>query len=214
MDTIADIRREYKLQSLDEKDAAADAIAQFGNWWQDATSSDIDEVNAFVLATASKEGKPFARVVLLKGYDENGFVFFTNYQSNKGKELEENPQASMVFFWKELERQIRIEGFIQKISAGESDAYFFSRPPGSRIGAWASPQSHVIQDRGLLEENVAKFSQQFADGRIPRPAHWGGYCLKPQCIEFWQGRASRLHDRLQYTIQEDDKSWVIERLAP
>ena len=213
MISIADIRKDYKLRSLEEKDTNSNAISQFDKWWQDALKSDIDEVNAFVLSTATKAGKPSSRVVLLKGFDENGFVFFTNYQSHKGKELAENPQASMVFFWKELERQVRIEGAIEKISPEKSDAYFFSRPEGSRIGAWSSSQSSVIENRDLLEENVAKYKAVFADKQIPRPDNWGGYCLKPALIEFWQGRSNRLHDRLQYTLLKD-KKWLIERLAP
>ncbi len=201
------------LQSLIETEVEADAITQFGKWWQDAFNSSIDEVNAFTLATATLDGKPSARIVLLKGYDENGFVFFTNYTSNKGNELAHNPRAYLVFFWKELERQIRIEGVVEKVSSEESDSYFASRPEGSRIGAWASPQSTVIEKREVIEENVLKYQQQFSDQPIPRPKHWGGYRVKPGVIEFWQGRSSRLHDRLQYTLQEAG-TWKIERLAP
>jgi pyridoxamine 5'-phosphate oxidase len=213
MNTIADIRKDYKLKSFSETDAAANAITQFTAWWKDALASEIDEVNAFTLATATKEGKPSARIVLLKGYDERGFVFFTNYESHKGKTLAENPQASMVFFWKELERQIRVEGTIEKVSAAESDAYFFSRPAGSQLGAWASPQSSVIDSRNIIEENVKKYEAQFAVSPITRPPHWGGYRLVPQSIEFWQGRPSRLHDRLQYSLQKNGE-WKMERLAP
>jgi pyridoxamine 5'-phosphate oxidase len=213
MDSIAEIRKEYMLKTLNEKDVEPNAIQQFGKWWQEATSSKIDEVNAMTLATATPNGKPSARIVLLKGYDENGFVFFTNYESNKGKELQVNAQACMVFFWKELERQIRLEGTIEKISSEESDAYFLSRPPGSQVGAWASPQSTVISGREVLDANVLKYTRQFEQNPLQRPKHWGGYRLKPQLVEFWQGRQSRLHDRLQYTIQEN-KTWKIERLAP
>ena len=209
---VADIRKEYKLHTLDENEVEKNAIKQFGKWWDDAIKSDINEVNAMTLATATPDGKPSARIVLLKGYDENGFVFFTNYQSHKGKELAENPQACIVFFWKELERQVRVEGRVKKINAVESDAYFNSRPVGSRIGAWASPQSSVIAAREIIEQEAIKYEQQFATENIPRPAHWGGYCLQPQLIEFWQGRPSRLHDRIQYTKIND--SWKIERLAP
>jgi len=210
---IADIRKDYKLQTLLETDVAASPIAQFGKWWDDAEKSEIVEINAMTLATASATGIPSARIVLLKGFDEDGFVFFTNYHSHKGKELGQNPNASLVFFWKELERQIRISGTVEKVSADKSDAYFFSRPQGSRIGAWASPQSHVIINREEIEERSLNFQQQYSDGNIPRPPHWGGYIVKPTQIEFWQGRPSRLHDRIQYSLQEDN-SWLIERLAP
>ena len=213
MIVIADIRKDYKLQTLNEIDIETDAINQFSKWWNDAINSEIDEVNAMTLVTSTKEGKPSARIVLLKGFDERGFVFFSNYDSHKGKELASNPQACMVFFWKELERQIRIEGVIEKISNQESDAYFLSRPVSSQIGAWSSPQSKVILNRKLLEDNVTKYSQQFATEELVRPENWGGYCLKPNLIEYWQGRPSRLHDRLQYTLQGEAK-WKIERLAP
>lgn len=213
MTSIADIRKDYMLKSLVESEAESDAIKQFGNWWQEAVNSSIDEVNALTLATATLEGKPSARIMLLKGFDENGFVFFTNYTSNKGNELAHNPQVCLVFFWKELERQVRIEGVVEKVSAEESDSYFASRPQGSRIGAWASPQSTVIEKREVIEENVTKYQQQFADQPIPRPSHWGGYRVKPATIEFWQGRSNRLHDRLQYTLLENG-DWKIERLAP
>ncbi len=213
MTQIASIRKEYKLKNLDEADAAGNAIKQFGQWWQDAINSEIDEVNAFTLATAAADGKPAARIVLLKGYDEKGFVFFTNYQSHKGQQLATNPQGCMVFFWKELERQIRIEGYIEKISSKESDEYYFSRPLSSQVGAWASPQSSVIKNRDIIEDNVKKYEAQFADSSISRPPHWGGYRLQPKTIEFWQGRPSRLHDRLLYTLLENNE-WKIERLAP
>lgn len=212
MATIADIRKDYKLQSLHENEVAANPTDQFTTWWNEAISSNIDEVNAMTLATASITGKPDARIVLLKGYDEKGFVFFTNYQSRKAQELAANPFATLVFFWKELERQVRIEGTVEKIAAADSDAYFNSRPVGSRIGAWASPQSTVISDRTLLEENVKQLELQYADGNIPRPEHWGGYVVKPTQVEFWQGRSSRLHDRIRYELKND--IWIIERLAP
>jgi len=213
MSTITNIKKNYILKSFLESDAKADAIEQFSNWWQDAVNSEIDEVNALTLCTASADGKPSGRIVLLKGYDAEGFVFFTNYDSNKGKELESNPQACMVFFWKELERQIRIEGTVEKISAEESDDYFFSRPPGSQVGAWASPQSRVIENRQVIEKNVYKYEKEFAAKPISRPAHWGGYRLVPTSVEFWQGRQSRLHDRLQYTLLENGQ-WKMVRLAP
>lgn len=211
--TIADIRKDYKLQSLLEKDVQANAIRQFDTWWQEAIHSQIDEVNAMTLATASADGIPAARIVLLKGYDERGFVFFTNYDSFKGLQLAENPRACLVFFWKELERQVRITGLVEKVAAEESDTYFNSRPEGSRIGAWTSPQSQVIESREWLEEREKTLTNDFAGKPLNRPNHWGGYRIKPINIEFWQGRPSRLHDRLQYTLQGDN-TWAIERLAP
>ena len=208
---IADIRKDYRLQSLSEQNVASNAIEQFGLWWNEAVNSEIDEVNAMTLATSSKDGTPHARIVLLKSYDENGFTFFTNYQSHKGHEIEENPKAALVFFWKELERQVRIEGLIEKVNQSESDDYFLSRPLGSRIGSWASPQSTVIPSRHVLEENVERYQKEFGED-VPRPAHWGGYIVKPALIEFWQGRSSRLHDRILYTLLNGE--WKIQRLAP
>ena len=213
MNKIDDIRKEYILETLNETDVDVNAIKQFDKWWREAANSVIEEANAMTLATATPEGKPSARIVLLKGYDEKGFVFFTNYESHKGKELEANPQACIVFFWKELERQVRIEGIVEKVSNEESDVYFLSRPPGSQLGAWASPQSQVILNREVIVDNVIKFSEQFTNEPILRPEHWGGYRLEPKLIEFWQGRESRLHDRLQYTL-EAEGTWKIERLAP
>jgi len=210
---IAAIRKEYKLKSLSEKEVLPNAIDQFGNWWNEALNSGIDEVNAFTLATAGKDGMPSARIVLLKGYDENGFVFFTNYHSLKGNTLAGNPAAAMVFFWKELERQIRIQGIVERVSDEESDTYFFSRPYESQVGAWSSPQSAVISGREVIEENVKKYQARFEASAITRPPHWGGYRIRPAVIEFWQGRPSRLHDRIQYTLQENG-SWAIARLAP
>lgn len=211
--SVADIRRDYSLKTLNETDVDASPFAQFENWWQEAQASSIDEVNAMTLATASLDGVPAARIVLLKGYDEKGFVFFTNYESYKGQQLAENPRASLLFFWKELERQIRITGMVEKIAGEESDAYFLSRPVGSQIGAWASPQSHVITDRSWLENKVKEIEEKFKQQPLSRPEHWGGYRVKPVIVEFWQGRSSRLHDRIQYTLQ-DNGSWTIERLAP
>jgi pyridoxamine 5'-phosphate oxidase len=210
---IADIRKDYQLQSLSETDIAADPFTQFNHWWDDAIKSEIDEINAMTLATASASGVPAARIVLLKSVTDDGFVFFTNYNSHKGKELEENPQACLVFFWKELERQVRITGRVEKVSAAESDEYFNSRPAGSRVGAWASPQSHVIASRDVIEKNIKKVEEQFAETEIVRPPHWGGYIVIPSEIEFWQGRSSRLHDRLRYTKMQD-ANWKVERLAP
>ena len=212
-DPIANIRIDYKLKSLSEEDTAENAYEQFSKWWSEARNSHLHEINAMTLATADKNGTPSARIVLLKGYDARGFIFFTNYNSAKGNELEENPKASLLFFWKELERQIRIDGIVEKISALESDIYFKSRPAGSRIGAWASPQSTVIENRKVIEENFLKYEEQFGTENIPRPEHWGGYLVKPNKLEFWQGRSSRLHDRIQYTLQTDG-NWKRERLAP
>lgn len=211
--SIADIRKDYMLHSLNEADVAANPINQFTTWWDDAVRSEIEEVNAMTLATVTAEGFPSARIVLLKGYTEEGFVFFTNYQSHKGQELAQNPRASLVFFWKALERQVRIEGLAEKISAADSEAYFQSRPVGSRIGAWASPQSTVIPNREAIENNVFELEKKYGNGPVPRPEHWGGYMVKPVSIEFWQGRSSRLHDRILYTAQKD-LQWKIERLAP
>ena len=210
--SISDIRKDYRMKSLLESDAATDPFAQFGHWWLEAVESKIDEVNAMTLATASADGFPSARIVLLKGYDRNGFVFFTNYHSQKGQEIAANPKACLLFFWKELERQVRIDGSIEKISAEESEVYFQSRPVGSRIGAWCSPQSTVIPDRSVLDKNVEFYSNKFNAQIVPRPDHWGGYIVKPTAIEFWQGRTSRLHDRLRYTKVADN--WKLERLAP
>ncbi len=210
--SIADIRKDYKLQSLHESDVAADAFDQFTRWWGEAVASNIDEVNAMTLATASPTGIPLARIVLLKGYDSNGFVFFTNYNSRKGQHLAQNNQACLLFFWKELERQVIISGKVEKLPEIASEEYFYSRPAGSRIGAWSSPQSSVIESRDVLEKNAIEYAEKFGE-KIPRPAHWGGYLLKPSSIEFWQGRSNRLHDRLLYSLQTDE-TWTISRLAP
>lgn len=210
---IAALRKEYTSETLLETDVAANPIQQFQKWWNQITSSDALEPNAMTLATASADGLPSARTVLLKGFDERGFVFFTNYKSLKGEQLEENPKACLLFHWKELERQVRITGLVAKLPETESDEYFQLRPVGSRIGAWASPQSAVIENREWLEREFHKREQEFSDGHVPRPPHWGGYRVKPVIIEFWQGRFSRLHDRIQYTLQENGV-WKIERLAP
>jgi len=210
---IADIRRDYSHKSLSENDVDPNAIKQFGKWWQEAVNSKIDEVNAMTLATASIDALPSARIILLKEFNEKGFVFFSNYESYKAQQLAENPKACLVFFWKELERQVRITGLIEKISGKQSDDYFQSRPESSRIGAWASPQSRVIEDRDWLDEKFNELVNKMEGTAIPRPPHWGGYIVKPVVIEFWQGRPSRLHDRIQYTLEENG-GWKIERLAP
>ena len=213
MTSIADLRKEYQQHSLLEKDVETDPILQFGRWWNDAVKSKIEEINAMTLATATASGIPSARIVLLKEYGQQGFVFFGNYESRKGNELAENPRACLVFFWKELERQVRITGAVEKISSGESDAYFLSRPAQSRIGAWASPQSRVINGRQFIEDKLLQYQRQFENETIPRPPYWGGYLVKPAAMEFWQGRPGRLHDRILYTLQEN-RTWKIERLAP
>lgn len=209
---IASIRRDYQLAALDEATAGKDPLVFFRKWFDEAHKANVAEINAMTLATVDAENKPHARIVLLKGLDEDGFVFFTNYDSAKGNELDARPYAALVFFWQELERQVRIEGSVVRVSEAESDAYFHSRPTGSRIGAWASPQSRVIADRSILEQNYLRFEQQFSGGNVPRPAHWGGYRVLPDHIEFWQGRSSRMHDRISFRRHHDD--WNIHRLAP
>lgn len=210
---IADIRRDYSHKSLSEKDVDANPIKQFAGWWDDAVHSKIDEVNAMTLATASVDALPSARIVLLKEFNEKGFVFFTNYESYKAKQMAENPKACLVFFWKELERQVRVTGLIEKIDSKQSDEYFQSRPEASRIGAWASPQSRVIESRHWIDEKFNELVKEMEGTHISRPPHWGGYIVKPVEIEFWQGRPSRLHDRIQYSLDENG-GWKIERLAP
>jgi pyridoxamine 5'-phosphate oxidase len=213
LNNIADIRKEYKLQTLAENDVLKDPIAQFDKWWQEAVHADIDEVNAMTLATASADGMPDARIVLLKGFDTKGFSFFTNYNSSKGHQLLENPRATLVFFWKELERQVRISGLVSLVSEKISDEYFNSRPEGSRLGAWASPQSEVIENREWLEDNEKKLREEWNGTSVTRPPHWGGYLVKPVRMEFWQGRPSRLHDRILFSLQTNGQ-WKIQRLAP
>jgi pyridoxamine 5'-phosphate oxidase len=213
MKNIADIRRDYKLETLNESDTDRDPLIQFEKWWTQATESNIDEVNAMTISTVGENNKPSSRIVLLKDFNENGFIFYTNYESHKSADIKKNPNVSLVFFWKELERQVRIEGTATKVSAEESDAYFNSRPEQSRIGAWASPQSNVIDSREALEREEASYKLKFTGTTIPRPPHWGGYIIKPTCIEFWQGRPGRLHDRICYTLTESG-SWKKVRLAP
>lgn len=210
---IADLRQDYRLATLNEEEAAAAPLQQFEHWWQEVIKSELEEPNAMTLATSTPDGKPSARIVLLKSFDERGFLFFTNYESRKGKELAANPQVTLLFFWKELERQVRIEGTVIKAPAAVSDEYFNSRPVGSRIGAIASPQSEVIAGRAVLEDRVRALEAAYLQHPPERPAHWGGYIVQPQVVEFWQGRSSRLHDRLRYTLQQG-KEWKIERLAP
>lgn len=211
--SLSELRRNYALESLSEADAAPEPFEQFQNWFAEALNSQLLEPNAMTLATATKTGQPSARTVLLKEMDAQGFVFYTNYESQKGQELADNPQAALLFTWLELERQVRIEGTVEKVSPATSEAYFQSRPTGSQIGAWASPQSRVIEGRNVLEERVKALQAQYKDATVlPLPPFWGGYRLLPQRIEFWQGRESRLHDRIRYT--KTAEGWVKERLAP
>ncbi len=207
---IADIRKDYQLATLNESVTGDDPLVFFKKWFDEAVTAQAEEVNAMTLATV-RDGKPHARIVLLKGLDEQGFVFFTNYSSNKGKDLASNAYVAAVFFWKELERQIRIEGSVRKISEADSDAYFYSRPANSQIGAWASPQSMRIDSRNVLDDNYAYYLQKFGTN-IPRPPHWGGYVIIPETIEFWQGRSSRMHDRILFTFANGQ--WEKSRLAP
>ncbi len=209
---IAQIRKEYTLEDLDISKANPDALLQFQNWFEEARKAEIPEPNAMHLATVSAEGQPSGRIVLLKGLDETGFVFYTNYNSQKGQHLAQYPAACLTFFWAELERQVRIEGKTEKVSEATSSQYFHSRPHSSQLGAWASPQSQVIDNRQVLENNFEALTKQYTEGAVPKPPHWGGYRLLPEKIEFWQGRPSRLHDRLLY--EKIGNTWKISRLAP
>jgi pyridoxamine 5'-phosphate oxidase len=206
------LRKEYTRAGLDKGDVAPDPIVQFHEWFEKVIEADLHEPNAMILATATGEGRPSARTVLLKGYDERGFVFYTNYEGRKARELEANPTCALLFYWGELERQVRIEGRASRLSAEESDAYFLSRPRGSRLGAWASEQSRPVEDRSVLEERVKALEAEYEGREIPRPPFWGGYRVEPGVIEFWQGRENRLHDRLVYRRSEG--GWTIERLQP
>jgi pyridoxamine 5'-phosphate oxidase len=210
--SIADLRREYALARLDEKDVSRDPIAEFARWFAEAQAAEVEEPNAMVLATATPDGTPSARVVLLKGFDQRGFAFFTDYRSRKGAELEANPRAALVLHWSELERQVRITGDVTRTSAEESEAYYRSRPLGSRLGAWVSHQSQAIPSRDVLEGGLREVERRFAGGDVPLPPYWGGYRVRPGAIEFWQGRENRLHDRVRYV--REGETWRIERLAP
>jgi pyridoxamine 5'-phosphate oxidase len=209
---IADLRQEYMKRSLDERDVSQDPVAQFRTWFDEAVQAELPMVNAMTLATVSAQGQPSARIVLLKGVGQDGFVFYTNYASRKARELADNPRAALLFYWIELEREVRIEGLLEKTTAAESDEYFASRPLGSRHAAIASPQSAVLPDRKALEAQFLEVGQRTGE-HPPRPAHWGGYRLNPAAIEFWQGRSNRLHDRLLYRRQSAG-DWILSRLAP
>lgn len=210
---LADMRKDYSLAGLLEKDLAKNPFRQFEQWFQEAEAAKIAEPNAMTLATASRDGRPSARTVLLKGVDGRGFVFYTNYESRKGRELEANPRAALVLPWVAMERQVIIEGTVTKVTREESAAYFHSRPPASQLGAWVSQQSAIIAGRTVLEGSLKTLEKKYAGQTVPLPPHWGGYRLNPETVEFWQGRRSRLHDRLRYR-READGSWTIERLAP
>ncbi|BAB73205.1 pyridoxamine 5'-phosphate oxidase [Anabaena sp. FACHB-709] len=211
--TIADLRKDYTLEGLSEIEVDPNPFIQFKKWFEQALAAQLPEPNAMTIATSTPDGQPSARMVLLKDFDEQGFVFFTNYNSRKGQELAENPQAALVFWWAELERQVRISGRVEKVSESESDYYFYSRPANSRLGAWVSNQSEIIASREVLEQRMQEFQHKYENQEIPRPAHWGGLRVIPSEIEFWQGRSSRLHDRLLYTLL-NDHSWEIHRLSP
>ena len=210
---LADLRKEYSLAGLKEKDLAKDPFSQFDKWFQEAEAAKISEPNAMTLATATRDGRPSARTVLLKGVDGRGFVFYTNYESRKGREIDGNPRAALVFPWVSLERQVMVNGTVIKVSREEAEAYFHSRPLASQLGAWASAQSSIIAGRSGLEENMKAVEKKYAGQIVPLPPFWGGFRVVPETVEFWQGRRSRLHDRLRYR-RETDGSWIIERLSP
>lgn len=212
MKDLSNIRKDYIQGALSESDVLPNAIQQFEKWWAEAVASEILEVNAMTLATVNEAGFPSARIVLVKDISAEGFSFFTNYNSNKANEIATHNRVAILFFWKELERQVRIEGTIEKLPEAASDAYFASRPRASQIAAWSSPQSEIIADRSVLDTNEQNYEAQFLNVAVPRPPHWGGYLVRPTTIEFWQGRASRMHDRIKYF--KEDEGWGIVRLAP
>lgn len=213
MKPISEIRTEYTKASLDQSTIEKNPIVQFEKWFHEALEAEVMEANAMTLSTVTETGRPTARIVLLKGIEQNKFLFYTNYQSQKGKELDNNPACALTFFWPELERQVRIEGISERLESSVSEVYFQSRPRSSQVGAWASPQSTIIKDRSLLEERAREIEKRFAGKEtLPKPNQWGGYAIEPHEIEFWQGRPSRLHDRIVYYKSENE--WVIHRLAP
>ncbi len=211
---LADIRKEYMLSELDEEIVGEEPLSFFNTWFLEAEKAEITDVNAMTLATVDALNTPHARTVLLKELDDAGFVFYTNYLSAKGNEMKSNVNVALLFYWKELERQVRIEGTVEKVTDIVSDTYFNSRPEGSKLGAWSSPQSSVIPHRKIIETNYAKYAEEFSNLDIPRPPHWGGYRVIPKSIEFWQGRANRMHDRILFTFDSEDKKWYKYRLAP
>jgi pyridoxamine 5'-phosphate oxidase len=210
--SLAELRKDYSLTGLAEKDLARDPFRQFEKWFQEAEAAKLPEPNAMIVATAARDGRPSARAMLLKGVDGRGFVFFTNYESRKGRELDANPRATLVFPWLVIERQVIVEGAVGRVTREESEAYFHSRPHASQLGAWASPQSTIISGRGVLEVAMKTLEKKYAGQVVPLPPHWGGWRLAPETMEFWQGRRSRLHDRLRYRRAQD--GWIVERLAP
>jgi pyridoxamine 5'-phosphate oxidase len=212
VDHLSRLRKEYARAGLRESDADRDPIEQFRRWFDEALAANLHEPNAMTLATATPDGRPSARIVLLKGFDARGFVFYTNFEGRKGEELAANPRAALVLYWGELERQVRIEGRVSRVPDEESDAYFEGRPRGSQLGAWASEQSRPARDRGVLEERLRELEAEYGDREVPRPPFWGGYRVEPEVIEFWQGRENRLHDRLRY--RRSDEGWKVERLQP
>lgn len=212
---LSELRREYAAGGLDEADLAPDPVSMFRTWMHDAVRAGLHEPNAFVLATSDRDGLPGSRIVLLKGLDERGFVFFTNYSSRKGEELASNPRAALLFPWHPLERQVRVEGTVNRLSDAENDAYFATRPRAAQLGAWASPQSQVVPDRAALDRSYDEVAARFGgEADVPRPEHWGGYCVEPATVEFWQGRIGRMHDRLRYRRSGTSGTWTTERLAP
>jgi pyridoxamine 5'-phosphate oxidase len=213
LDHIARLREEYTRAGLEESDTDPNPIEQFRTWFDEALATNLHEPNAMIVATATPDGRPSARVVLLKGFDERGFVFYTNYEGRKGRELEANPYAALLFYWGELERQVRLEGRVGRIPEEESDAYFAGRPRGSQLGAWASEQSRPIKDRGALEKRLRELEAEYEGREVPRPPFWGGYRVEPETMEFWQGRENRLHDRLVYRRSEEG-GWRRDRLQP
>lgn len=214
MADLADLRQRYAQAELSTDHVSDDPLDQFRQWFTDAMEAELDEPNAMTLATTTSDGSPSARTVLLKGVDGRGFVFYTNYESRKGRELADNPEAALVFLWLKIERQVRVEGTVERLSQEESAKYFRSRPRGSQLGAWASPQSRVVESREALEQNLAEVQARYDDEPVPCPPYWGGFVVRPTQIEFWQGRPNRLHDRVRYRRPSPVDDWTIERLAP